>query len=103
MKDAQLEKLSAKELMQLISRAESVIDTKKAAERNEVRQKVEDIARQAGFSVSELFGRGAGRKGQKVAPKYRNPKNPNETWTGRGRKPRWMTQAGGDPKRFLID
>lgn len=103
MRDTQLEKMSAKDLSDLISRAEAMISTKKASERTEVRQKLEEIARQAGFSVSELFGKGAGRKGQKVAPKYRNPKNPDETWTGRGRKPRWMTKAGGDAKRFLIE
>ena len=34
-------------------------------------------------------GRGAGKTGV-VPPKYRNPNNPQETWTGRGRKPRWV-------------
>jgi DNA-binding protein H-NS len=28
-----------------------------------------------------------------VAPKYRNPENPSETWAGRGLKPRWLTAA----------
>lgn len=27
----------------------------------------------------------------KVFPKYQNPKNPTETWSGRGRQPRWLT------------
>jgi DNA-binding protein H-NS len=27
----------------------------------------------------------------KVFPKYRNPKNPTETWSGRGRQPRWLS------------
>ena len=27
----------------------------------------------------------------KVFPKYQNPKNPTETWSGRGRKPRWLS------------
>ena len=26
-----------------------------------------------------------------VLPKYRNPKEPSETWAGRGMKPRWLT------------
>jgi DNA-binding protein H-NS len=26
-----------------------------------------------------------------VFPKFRNPEQPSETWTGRGRKPRWLT------------
>jgi DNA-binding protein H-NS len=27
----------------------------------------------------------------KVFPKYQNPKNPTETWSGRGRQPRWLS------------
>ncbi|WP_445322487.1 H-NS histone family protein [Roseobacter sp. HKCC-CH-9208] len=35
-----------------------------------------------------------GRKaGAKVAPRYRNPSNPDQTWTGRGRKPLWVVDA----------
>ena len=30
---------------------------------------------------------------KKVAPKYRNPDNAEETWTGRGLQPRWMRAA----------
>ena len=26
----------------------------------------------------------------KVAPKYRNPNNPRQTWSGRGKQPRWL-------------
>jgi DNA-binding protein H-NS len=36
------------------------------------------------------FGRGVRGK---VAPKYRNPENPTETWAGRGLKPRWLAAA----------
>jgi hypothetical protein len=35
--------------------------------------------------------RGAARG--KVAPKYRNPDNPSETWAGRGLKPRSLAAA----------
>ena len=48
---------------------------------------------------------GKGRKGT-VAVKYRDPKNPENTWTGRGRMPRWMVAAtkGGKARKedFLI-
>jgi len=27
----------------------------------------------------------------RVLPKYRNPKHPEETWAGRGKRPRWLT------------
>jgi DNA-binding protein H-NS len=57
------------------------------------------------FDISDLFGRRAKLRGA-VAPKYRDPANPQNTWTGRGRMPRWMTQAtkGGKAKKedFLI-
>jgi DNA-binding protein H-NS len=41
-----------------------------------------------------------------VLPKYRNPKNPTETWSGRGKQPRWLgplIQAGRRLDDFLID
>lgn len=33
------------------------------------------------------------RKGVKLKPKYRNPENPEQVWTGRGNRPRWVTAA----------
>ncbi len=33
------------------------------------------------------------RKYPKVLPKYRNPFVPSETWSGRGRQPRWLVAA----------
>ncbi|WP_016850206.1 H-NS family nucleoid-associated regulatory protein, partial [Xanthomonas citri] len=47
----------------------------------------------------------AGRKLGKVPPKYRNPGNAQETWTGRGKQPRWLaelTAAGKKVEDFLI-
>ena len=41
----------------------------------------------------------------KVHPKYRNPKDPAETWSGRGKQPRWLTaqlRSGKTVKDFLI-
>jgi DNA-binding protein H-NS len=41
-----------------------------------------------------------------VLPKYQNPKNPAETWSGRGKQPRWLTaqlRAGRRLEDFLID
>ena len=41
----------------------------------------------------------------KVLPKYRNPKNPAETWSGRGKQPRWLTaqlRSGKKVNDFLI-
>lgn len=36
----------------------------------------------------------------KVLPKYQNPKNPTETWSGRGRQPRWLTPQLNSGKKL---
>jgi DNA-binding protein H-NS len=59
------------------------------------------VAEQRRTLESELakltrFGTGGGRRtlaGGKIAPKYRNPDNPSETWAGRGLRPRWLAAA----------
>jgi DNA-binding protein H-NS len=42
--------------------------------------------------------------GKKVAPKYRNPSNPEQTWTGRGVSPTWVQalKAAGTLDTALI-
>jgi DNA-binding protein H-NS len=101
MRNGQLEKMSLKELLSLEAKIKAAIDEKRVSERAEMRAKMEEMARASGFSVAELFG---GRKGKvgKVAVKYRNPKDPSQTWTGRGRRPHWIVEAGGNIERFLI-
>jgi hypothetical protein len=58
---------------------------------------------QGGKSGSKV-ARGFAARGA-VAPKYRNPENPGETWAGRGLKPRWLAAAiksGKKPEDFLF-
>ena len=55
-------------------------------------------------TAAPIGKRKIGSKG-KVAPKYRNPQNPSETWTGRGRMPLWiktLTDKGAKREKFLI-
>ena len=99
MRESQLEKMSLKELLALDAKIKAAIGEKRSSERHDMKAKLEELARASGFSASELFGRG---KRAKAAAKYRNPKDPSQTWTGRGRRPNWMVEAGGNPERFLI-
>ena len=101
-----LERMTYAELVEAEGQIARLKIGKQSAERAEVRQKLMDMAKQHGFELSELFGKG-GRKGKgTVAPKYRDPKTPENTWTGRGRPPRWLAAAtkGGKAKKedFLI-
>ena len=119
-----LKNLSAKELDTLINKAKARKTTlKKRKPITTVRAKLKAAAAAEGYTIAELFGTGsasaapaaasrksgkstkAGRPLGKVAPKYRNPENPAETWTGRGMKPRWLAAqlaAGKTADEFLI-
>ena len=115
-----LRNLSAKELGALIAKAKE--QQTKLAKRTPiatVRGKITKFAKAEGYTLDELFGTPgarpakaaakpgprAGKKLGKVAPKYRNPANPKETWTGRGKHPRWMAALIAKGKKaddFLI-
>lgn len=117
--------LSAKELEALISQAKKRKTTlNKRKPLAQVRTRISRMIANEGYSVEELFGAGMStgratkatkapkssapkaRKAMgKVAPKYRNSDNAQETWTGRGKQPRWLaahTNAGRKVEEFLI-
>jgi DNA-binding protein H-NS len=115
-----LNDLSTRELDALITRAKKRKTTlKRRKPIASVRASLRAAAKAEGYTVEELFGGNAcgttptgkprkttkGRKLGKVAPKYRNPANPSETWSGRGQPPRWMApllEKGKKPEDFLI-
>ena len=104
---SEVDKMSFAELAAMEKQIEKLKIEKQNSERLELRQKLIDEAKKNGFDIQELFGRGGRRgKGGVVAVKYRDPNNRANTWTGRGRMPRWMTAAtkGGKAKKddFLI-
>jgi DNA-binding protein H-NS len=100
-----LERMSYAELAELRTQVDRTMIEKQNAERVALRQKLADMAKDAGLTLDEVFGKGRKGKGS-VAPKYRDPKNPENTWTGRGRMPLWMVAAtkGNKAKKddFLI-
>src|SRR5271156_950259 len=78
-------------LQQLKSQVEAAISAKVTERRRELELELSKLAGFGGRGKATKFGRG-GRMGP-VAPKYRNPENPAETWAGRGLKPRWLAAA----------
>ena len=86
-----VEKLSLKELLDLEIRVKKAIVNVRDRERQDAKMELAALAERRGFSMNELFGGARGTKGSKVAVKYRNKDNPTETWTGRGRQPKWLS------------
>ena len=70
-----------------------------AAQVQSVKQKIETLLNNSGLTLNDVYPsratKGASKKGAKgvVAPKYRNPSNASETWSGRGRQPAWFAKA----------
>ncbi|MDE2407409.1 MAG: H-NS histone family protein [Xanthomonadaceae bacterium] len=116
-----IDNLSSQELAALISRAnkrKKVLAKRKPAAA--AKAAVAKALKLTGWTFEELFGKQAaaapaakprknkakaGTRGGKVAPKYRNPANEKETWTGRGRSPLWLSAllaTGRKQEEFLI-
>jgi DNA-binding protein H-NS len=92
MKGIDLKCMSINELWALHEEIASVLSTKINAEKLKLEKRLGELGRK----FEETSGRQR-RPYPKVHPKFRNPEPPHETWSGRGRQPRWMTkllQAG---------
>ena len=87
------------------------IEQRRKQEKKQVTQELKEFAASKGFSWQELFSDGApaapkvGRGRYKSKPRFRNPNNPEQTWTGRGTRPQWFKDAlnsGVDPQSMAI-
>lgn len=90
-----LENLSLDELQQLQEDVAIAIHDFNQRRKQEAKDALEAKAREFGFSLNELLSDAKGNtktKSGKVAPKYADPTNPEKTWTGRGRKPKWVEE-----------
>ncbi|MGB7316662.1 MAG: H-NS histone family protein [Planktotalea sp.] len=98
-----LNTLSLKELKKLRKDVDKTIADFENRKKREALAELEKKAAEMGFSLSELANVG---KVKKVSPpKYRNPADPDQTWTGRGRIPQWIKDieaAGGSRDDALI-
>lgn len=92
-----LDSLSPSELQALIKTAEAQMESARKNQVQEVRTRIDALLKGAGLSIDEVYPRrgGKGAKGAKaaVAPKYRNPENAAQTWSGRGKRPLWFSAA----------
>jgi len=96
-------------LQKLIGKAEKEIDRKRKTEVLELRNEFEQTSRsRLGMTLQEVVNfDGKKKKKSKTVgvPKYRNPENPEQTWTGRGKRPGWIRSAiesGVNIDEFLI-
>ena len=101
-----LKRLSKTQLEELAKRVQSRTHELQGEQLAKARAKVTAYAKAEGFTIEELFGsHGRKKPRRKAAPKYRNPANHGDTWSGRGKRPRWFNAAltaGKKEKDLLI-
>ena len=101
--------LSVEELKRLQVEAEALIAPKKDQALEDAYQKIADIADAVSLSIEQIFAFGATNRKKtvrkSVEPRYRSKNNRADTWTGRGKKPRWLVaelENGAKLDDFLI-
>ena len=90
---ANFNKLSESDLEDVIAKAGKELQARKEQKRKEVLSEIKQLAASIGVLVEiSESGKRSSRKGQKVPPKYQNPANPAQQWSGRGMKPTWLRE-----------
>ena len=102
--DLDFDTMSLDELKRLKKDLDKAIADFDERRKTEAKRDLEERAREYGFSLSELADVKTTKRAA-VAPKYRNPSNPDQTWSGRGRQPTWFRsaiEAGTEPNALKI-
>lgn len=100
-----LNSMSLKELKDLQGQVARAIANFEDRKKKQALAELEEKAREMGFSLAELTGTAAPRKRAPASAKYANPANKSDTWSGRGRKPRWFAdalKAGKKPEDMAV-
>jgi DNA-binding protein H-NS len=88
-----LNAMSLKDLKDLQGQVAKAINSYEDRKKRDAISALEEQAKAMGFSLSELTGVPKMRKRTSPKAKYANPANASETWSGRGRQPRWYAAA----------
>jgi DNA-binding protein H-NS len=98
------ESMSVDELWTLYEQVSSVLAEKISTEKAKLEERLRKLGKLETTSHAISLD-GVRRPYPKVLPKYQNPKNPAETWSGRGKQPLWLRaqlRSGKKLTDFLI-
>lgn len=109
-----LNDMTVDQLQQLAKDTANMIKQRQQQDLKDGYAKIEQIAQDLGVSLDELIavGRSSAKPTRKtstrkpVEVRYRNSADASQTWTGRGKQPRWLVAAlaaGATKEDFLIN
>jgi DNA-binding protein H-NS len=101
MKKPDLEAMALDDLWALHEQISSILSSRIVAERQQLEKRLVQLNRGREFQGSGALEQTSDkadrdrprRKYPRVFPKYQNPAVPSETWSGRGKQPRWLVSA----------
>src|SRR5882724_11257685 len=111
-KKLSLDAMSIDEMWQLHEEISQILSVRLTTEKRELEKRLAQLRRENGMRQSKpedarsVDGLPRDRREYpRVLPKYRNPQEPSETWSGRGKQPRWLAAAlktGHSIEEFVI-
>lgn len=87
-----------KQLIDLLQKIEAEIGVRQHQEVQKAREQIFAIVHEVGVPIEELLAIPGLQTGKNsLRPRFQNPNDKTQTWTGRGRQPRWIGEslAGG--------
>lgn len=102
--------MTRKELEKLGNNVEKALEKLRKKDLKKVRQEMEKLAAAHGVSVEDVIGgkaapKSAAKPKVKSVPKFANPADKSQTWSGKGRQPEWYKAAiaaGKSPDSMAI-
>ena len=89
-----VEPLDINQLTELLADAQTEMSSREKENRKELRSELERRVTAEGYKLADIFpelGAGASSGARRKRPaKYRDPQNPERTWSGIGRTPKWV-------------
>ena len=100
-----LDKLSLDELEKLQKDVQAAILQFEKRRKAEAKKALEAVAKEHGMTLSEILGGQTKNNRASAPPKFKNPADASQTWSGRGRQPAWFKEAiasGESPESLAI-
>lgn len=88
MKSSDLECRPVDELWKLYEKVSAQLASRLIAKKDQLENRLGQLSRR--FQADVHRGKSRRRPYPKILPKFRNPDEPSQTWTGRGKQPRWL-------------
>jgi DNA-binding protein H-NS len=98
-----IEAMSYDGLLGLKNRVDDELARRNETELEAMKQRLELVAQSQGVSVADLFKKP--RKKRDLVIRYRDPENPENTWTGMGKTKKWLQEkldAGHSLEEFAV-